>query len=102
MLPRRRHSAVCRFGVQWSLVTVYPGVETVGAKFVHAACSAARHPEDGVNLACNTKLFGLDGQLASIMANTLKRWPNADRAPQRITAGASKEKPTAQLPACAP
>ena len=61
--------------------------------------SAARHPEDGVNLAYNTKLFGLDGQLASILANTLKRWPNDDQAPQRTAGDASKEQPAAEPPA---
>lgn len=64
--------------------------------------SAARHPRDGVNLAYNTKLFGLDCQLASILANTLKRWPRVDQSRQGIAGGASKEKLPAQPLAGAP
>ena len=39
--------------------------------------SARRHPEDGVKLAHNVELFGIDPQLASILTNTLARWPNS-------------------------
>jgi hypothetical protein len=37
--------------------------------------SARRHPEDGVKLAYNVELFGIEPQLANILANTLARWP---------------------------
>jgi hypothetical protein len=37
--------------------------------------SVGRHPEDGVKLSCNTALFGIEAQLASILVNTLARWP---------------------------
>lgn len=37
--------------------------------------SAARNPGDGVKLDYNVKLFGIEPQLASIIANTLQRWP---------------------------
>ncbi|MDB5398577.1 MAG: hypothetical protein JWQ55_595, partial [Rhodopila sp.] len=32
-------------------------------------------PEDGVKLSYNVELFGIEPQLASILANTLARWP---------------------------
>ena len=38
--------------------------------------SAARNPGDGVKLDYNVKLFGVEPQLASIIANTLRRWPS--------------------------
>jgi hypothetical protein len=37
--------------------------------------SARRRPEDGVKLSYNVELFGIEPQLASILANTLARWP---------------------------
>jgi hypothetical protein len=37
--------------------------------------SAGRNPGDGVRLDYNVKLFGIEPQLASIIGNTLKRWP---------------------------
>jgi Family of unknown function (DUF5662) len=37
--------------------------------------AAKRNPEEGVKLAYNVELFGIDEQLASILANTLARWP---------------------------
>jgi Family of unknown function (DUF5662) len=37
--------------------------------------SARRRPEDGVKLSYNAGLFGIEPQLASILANTLDRWP---------------------------
>jgi Family of unknown function (DUF5662) len=37
--------------------------------------SAGRHPQDGVKLSYNAALFGIEPQLASILANTLARWP---------------------------
>lgn len=37
--------------------------------------AAERRPDDGVKLAYNARLFGLEPQLASIIANTLARWP---------------------------
>jgi hypothetical protein len=37
--------------------------------------AAARGPQDGVNLAYNVKQFGIEPQLAAILANTLARWP---------------------------
>jgi hypothetical protein len=37
--------------------------------------AACRHPEDGVQLGYNVALFGIEPQLASILANTLARWP---------------------------
>ncbi len=38
--------------------------------------AAKRNPADGVKLAHNVELFGVDRQLASILANTLARWPS--------------------------
>jgi hypothetical protein len=38
--------------------------------------AAKRNPADGVKLERNVKLFGIDQQLASILANTLARWPS--------------------------
>src|SRR5271165_1053435 len=38
--------------------------------------AAKRNPADGVKLEHNVKLFGIDRQLASILANTLARWPS--------------------------
>jgi hypothetical protein len=37
--------------------------------------AAERNPGDGVRLAYNVGLFGIEPQLASIIANTLARWP---------------------------
>ena len=37
--------------------------------------AAERKPNDGVKLAYNVLLFGIEPQLASILANTLARWP---------------------------
>ena len=37
--------------------------------------AAQRHPSDGVNLKYNIAQFGIEPQLASILANTLARWP---------------------------
>jgi len=37
--------------------------------------SAARNPRDGVRLDYNVKQFGIEPQLARILANTLSRWP---------------------------
>jgi hypothetical protein len=37
--------------------------------------AAERKPDDGVKLAYNVRLFGIEPQLASILANTLARWP---------------------------
>ena len=39
--------------------------------------SAKRHPRDGVKLAHNVALFHIEPQLASILANTLARWPTS-------------------------
>ncbi len=39
--------------------------------------SAQRHPPDGVKLSHNVALFGIEPQLASILANTLARWPQS-------------------------
>jgi hypothetical protein len=36
--------------------------------------SAGRNPGDGVKLSHNVELFGIEPQLASILANTLARW----------------------------
>jgi hypothetical protein len=45
--------------------------------------AAERNPTDGVKLDHNARLFGIDAQLASILANTLRRWPapECDRSP---------------------
>ena len=37
--------------------------------------AAERNPADGVRLAHNVGLFGIEPQLASIIGNTLARWP---------------------------
>lgn len=37
--------------------------------------AATRNPQDGVKLAHNVELFGIQDQLAAILANTLARWP---------------------------
>ena len=37
--------------------------------------AAERKPEDGVKLAYNVRLFGIEPQLASILGNTFARWP---------------------------
>ena len=39
--------------------------------------SAQRHPGDSVKLAHNVGLFHIEPQLASILANTLARWPRS-------------------------
>ena len=37
--------------------------------------AAERHPADGVRLDLNAAKFGMEPQLAAIIANTLARWP---------------------------
>jgi hypothetical protein len=37
--------------------------------------AAERKPDDGVKLAYNVELFRIEPQLASVIANTLGRWP---------------------------
>ncbi|HSU06748.1 MAG TPA: DUF5662 family protein [Acetobacteraceae bacterium] len=37
--------------------------------------AALRNPADGVKLDHNVRLFGIEPQLARILANTLARWP---------------------------
>jgi hypothetical protein len=37
--------------------------------------AAERKPDDGVKLAYNVELFRIEPQLASVIANTLDRWP---------------------------
>jgi Family of unknown function (DUF5662) len=44
--------------------------------------AAERNPGDGVKLAYNIGLFGIEPQLASVIANTLARWP-APRTEER-------------------
>jgi hypothetical protein len=39
--------------------------------------AAKRNPADGVKLDHNVRVFGISPQLASILANTLERWPAA-------------------------
>ncbi len=39
--------------------------------------AAERNPDDGVNLGYNVRLFGIEPQLASVIANTLARWPRS-------------------------
>jgi hypothetical protein len=39
--------------------------------------AARRNPQDGVKLDYNTRVFGIEPQLASILANTLARWPKS-------------------------
>ena len=34
-----------------------------------------REPSDGVRLAYNVRLFGIEPQLASVITNPLSRWP---------------------------
>jgi hypothetical protein len=41
--------------------------------------AAKRNPRDGVKLSYNVELFGIEAQLASILANTLERWPDPDK-----------------------
>lgn len=41
--------------------------------------AAWRNPADGVKLEHNVRVFGIDPQLASIIANTLARWPEGKR-----------------------
>ena len=41
--------------------------------------AAKRNPADGVKLDYNVKVFEISPQLASILANTLERWPRGDR-----------------------
>lgn len=43
--------------------------------------AARRHPGDGVKLSYNVELFGIEPQLASILANTLARWPQPRSPP---------------------
>ena len=40
--------------------------------------SAGRNPGDGVRLDYNVKQFAIEPQLASILANTLARWPRRE------------------------
>jgi hypothetical protein len=40
--------------------------------------AARRNPADGVKVAYNVQKFGIEPQLASIIANTLERWPEPD------------------------
>lgn len=42
--------------------------------------SAERNPSDGVKLDHNVTVFGIEPQLARILANTLARWPGQDRS----------------------
>ena len=37
--------------------------------------AAERNPDDGVKLEYNVRLFGIEPQLASVLGNTLARWP---------------------------
>ena len=37
--------------------------------------AAQRNPSDGVRLDLNVRAFGIEPQLASILSNTLARWP---------------------------
>jgi len=37
--------------------------------------AAERHPADGVRLDLNVEKFGIEPQLAAVIANTLARWP---------------------------
>ena len=39
--------------------------------------AAERHPADGVRLDLNAAKFGMEAQLAAIIANTLARWPKS-------------------------
>jgi hypothetical protein len=39
--------------------------------------AAERNPSDGVKLDHNVRLFGIEPQLAAILANTLARWPKS-------------------------
>jgi len=42
--------------------------------------AAERNPADGVKLEYNVRVFGIAPQLASILANTLARWPERSAA----------------------
>ncbi len=42
--------------------------------------AARRNPADGVKLEHNVRVFGIAPQLASILANTLARWPERSGA----------------------
>lgn len=42
--------------------------------------AAQRNPEDGVKLSYNAEIFGIEPQLAGILANTLARWPRPPAA----------------------
>jgi hypothetical protein len=46
--------------------------------------SVAGRPGGGLNLAYNLENFGIDSQLASILANTLERWPHPDDPGTRV------------------
>ncbi len=39
--------------------------------------AAERNPDDGVKLAYNVRLFGIEPQLARVITNTLARWPRS-------------------------
>ena len=41
--------------------------------------AAERKPDDGVKLAYNVRVFGIEPQLASVIANTLARWSQGPR-----------------------
>lgn len=41
--------------------------------------AAQRNPTDGVRLDLNVRAFGIEPQLASILSNTLARWPEGGR-----------------------
>ncbi len=40
--------------------------------------ASERNPGDGVRLDLNVRTFGIEPQLASVLANTLARWPKED------------------------
>jgi hypothetical protein len=46
--------------------------------------SVAGRSGGGLNLDFNVRRFGIDGQLASILANTLQRWPRPDDPGTRL------------------
>jgi Family of unknown function (DUF5662) len=54
--------------------------------------AARRNPTDGVKLGYNVQKFGIEPQLAAIIANTLARWPTWAAGPEvqaRLEAGSS-------------
>lgn len=46
--------------------------------------AARRNPADGVKIDYNVRQFGIEPQLASILANTLARWPAKTAEPARV------------------